>query len=499
MQITEQRFFQVLWVTLAIKLVFAWWIPITGDEAYFILWGKNLDYGYYDHPPMAGWWLAALLQVSDATWWLRLPSVLITTYIGWAIYHLTKKYSQQGALFAGILYLLTPVNLVFVLFTTDTPLILFSFLSAWCFYRAQQADSYHWYLFSGVLLGLAFFSKFFAGLLGIAYFLYLVLFVRRGTRPYIGLLLIIAGTLPFIALNLLWNYNHCWDNYLFNLYNRTSDSVFSLSTFVKYLVVLVYLLTPPVIYYLIRDHRAILRTLKDTSKQVFAALFLIPIGLFFILSFWKVIGLHWVLSFYPFLFIGLSHVFSHKQWRRSLYFMLGYSLIHVLAFAYILVASPGLLKDREDLLKSYVISAYSTELAGQLSKIAPDYYWATGSYGDSSVLSYAARRPVLQFGKGSHHARQDDMLTDYKELDGKNILVLNYADNKNRYHRYFSATEAGSITIAGATYYYVKGKGFNYQTYREEVLEKVMRSYYQIPDFLPTGSCYMFDKYGKPE
>ena len=499
MQITEQRFYQVLWITLAIKLIFAWWIPITGDEAYFLVWGNNLDYGYYDHTPMVGWWLAALLQVSDAMWWLRLPTVLITTFIGWAIYQLVKNYSQQAAAFAGILYLLTPVNLVFVLITTDTPLILFSFLSAWCFYKAQQDDSYTWYLVSGVLLGLAFFSKFFAGLLGIAYFLYLVLFVRRGIKPYIGLLLIIAGTLPFIGLNLLWNYNHCWDNYLFNLYNRTSDSEFSLLTFSKYLIVLLYLLTPPVVYYLLRDYRDIARTLKEPRKQIYAALFLIPITLFFILSFWKVIGLHWVLSFYPFLFIGLAHVFTRQQWRRSLYFMLGFAAVHVLASSYLLFMSPGLLKSNQDIMQSYIYSSHGEEINNKLNEIAPGYQWAANSYTDAAVLSYFAKQHVIQFGEGSYHARQDDMLTDYRELDGKNILIVKYSDKLQQFAHYFNEMETGSFNIAGATYYYAKGKGFKYLVYREEMLEQIMQFYYEIPGFLPVGSCYMFEKYGRPK
>ena len=497
MQITEQRFYQILWISLAIKLVFAWWIPITGDEAYFLVWGNNPDYGYYDHTPMVGWWLAALLQVSDSVWWLRLPTVLITTFIGWSIYHRTRQYSPQAALFAGVIYLLTPANLVFVLITTDTPLILFSFLSAWCFYRAQQADSYNWYLLSGLLLGLAFFSKFFAGLLGVAYFLYLVLFVRRGIKPYLGLLLIIAATLPFIGLNLHWNYHHCWDNYLFNLYNRTSGSEFSLITLAKYLIVLLYLLTPPVVYYLVRDHREILKVLKDNDKQVFAALFLIPIVLFFILSFWKVIGLHWLLSFYPFLFIGLTHVFSTQQWQRSLYFIVGFALIHIVAFAYLLLMSPGLLKSNQDIMQSYVYSSHGVEMNQKLNEIAPGYQWATNSYTDSAVLAYFSKKHVIQFGEGSYHARQDDMLTDYRELDGKNILIVKYSDRLQQFAPYFNELETGSFTIAGATYYYAKGKGFKYGPYRKYILQDIIDFYYQIPGFLPTGSCYMFEKYGK--
>ena len=36
-------------------------MPITGDEASFIWSGRFPDWGFYDHPPMIGWWLAALL------------------------------------------------------------------------------------------------------------------------------------------------------------------------------------------------------------------------------------------------------------------------------------------------------------------------------------------------------------------------------------------------------------------------------------------------------
>ena len=35
-------------------------LPITGDEAYFYWWGVYPELGYYDHPPMVGWLIAAM-------------------------------------------------------------------------------------------------------------------------------------------------------------------------------------------------------------------------------------------------------------------------------------------------------------------------------------------------------------------------------------------------------------------------------------------------------
>ena len=51
----------VLLVTLAIKFYLAWLIPLSGDEAYFVVWAHHPDFGYYDHPPMAGWFLQLML------------------------------------------------------------------------------------------------------------------------------------------------------------------------------------------------------------------------------------------------------------------------------------------------------------------------------------------------------------------------------------------------------------------------------------------------------
>jgi len=416
----------VLGLTFLVKLAVAWFLPLIGDEAYFIVWGKHPDFGFYDHTPMVGWFLTAMLSVSDAAIWLRLPQILITSFIGWAIYLLVRRQNEATAVMVAMLYLLAPVNLLGVLITTDTPLLLWSFLSGVCFYYAQRHDNRYWYLLSGLFLGLAFFSKFFAGLLGVAYFLYLLLFVRRGMRPWAGLLWVIAGTLPFIGLNLWWNYTHCWNNYLFNLYNRTTGNVFSLKSSLKYLLILLYLVTPPVVYYLLKQHRNVRSRLAADRYSVFLGLFLIPYGLFLLLSFWVSIGLHWLFSFYPFVFLGIASLFSGQQLRRSFYFILPFSVLHLVVFVFLVVASPGVFKSNENNYKDVVYSMYGKEIVQALRTYQPEYVLATDSYTESALLSYAAREHIMVLGVGSHHARQDDMITDFRELDGKNILMLSY-------------------------------------------------------------------------
>ena len=60
---------------------------MTADEAYFILWGRAPALGFYDHPPMVGWMLAPLVQLSDAAWVLRLPSILLPAALAFLVRH----------------------------------------------------------------------------------------------------------------------------------------------------------------------------------------------------------------------------------------------------------------------------------------------------------------------------------------------------------------------------------------------------------------------------
>ena len=190
----EQFFYKILFAVFVIRLAFAIWIPMTGDEAYFITWGKNLDYGYYDHTPFVGWLLAVFLTISDATWWLRLPAILLPLVLAVGIFKILKPRfldNPQIALWVALTFLVAPVNIINVFITTDTPLILFSFISAWFFYKAiyeneENNSSAINFILCGLFLGLAFFSKYFAIFLGIAYGLYIIFFYRN-RKGFIGL------------------------------------------------------------------------------------------------------------------------------------------------------------------------------------------------------------------------------------------------------------------------------------------------------------------------
>lgn len=481
--------------TLAFRLWLAAVTPITGDEAYFIQWGRVPDWGFYDHPPMIGWWLAALLRLGDAEWLLRLPVVLLPVLLAFGSAWLLQAWHVERPWLGATLVALAPTNVWNVVITTDTPLVFFSFLSGLAFLRAARDDSLHWYAAAGLLLGLAFLSKYFAVLLGFAYLCHALW--RPSQRKALGLAVLVTAALPAVAINLWWNWGHCWANVMFNLYNRHEGNYSGLSwtTPLLYAGMLLYLLTPPAVLLLWR-RRARLRALGlEPRQRALACIALAPLAVFAALSLMKTIGLHWALSFLPFVLLMVVQLADGAALRRLVRFFGGFALVHVIAVV-VVAQLPVETWNRTRLYDGIVLTVKSHELLEALQPYAAEFEFAADGYSPAVILSYNARRYFFVFGEGSSHARHDDILTDMRALEGRNILVLRKsAPDLARYQPYFRSVEQRDLVIRGARYYLVLGRGFGFARYREQVLEQVRSRYYAVPSWLPMGGCYFCERY----
>ena len=484
----------VFCITLAFKLGLAAAIPFSGDEAYFLIWGQRPDFGFYDHPPMVGWLLWLMLRLSDAEWVLRLPVVLFTSFIGYGLYRLLRDWDAEKAAWAALLYWLSPINLLGVLITTDAGLIFFSFISVWWLARALHSGLTRHFVWAGLAFGLACLSKYFAALLGIAILLYWATTPQARAQSR-GMLWFCLAALPAIALNLYWNYGHCWANIMFNVFNRHEHAELAWHKPLYYLALHLYLLTPLAAWFLFRQRQRAAQLLTAQRFRLFAFVFAIPMLVFAVLSLQKVIGLHWVLSFYPFMFALLVWWLDVPTLRKLLRFMLGYAALHGLVFVVIL-ALPLAAWQHTPYAKGALLMLKPQVLLEQLAPYQGKYALATEGYSMAAILTYHAGENVLVFGEGSSHARHDDIVTDFRRLQGKNILVLlkNPPEFAN-YGPYFKSIEFGEIDFYFAKYYLVLGSGFDYAAYRAGVLRRVKERYYAIPDYLPMGGCYFCERY----
>ncbi len=490
--------------TLLVKALLAAALPVLGDEAYVFLWGRNLSLGYYDHPPLAGWMAHLLFLFGDSLPVLRLPSILLSAVIALGMVALLRPYGETEAYLGASLFLLAPVNVLGVLTLTDTPLILFSFLSGAALVHARRrGDHLGWYALSGVFLGLAFLSKYLAVLLALGYLAWFLAALAGSAAPRrrrlaAGVALLAAGSLPFVAFNLWWNAGHCWTNVIFNLYSRHVGEGRNYSVprnLLFYLGTHLYMATPPVLVVLARRRRRLREVLADPVLRPAAFLFAVPMAAFLVLALTAVFGAYWVLAFYPFFFLLVPRVLERRELATACRFMAVFTVLQLVAVGAVLARPLERLRSL-GFYDSLVTMEAPDELLRDLAPDRGGAHLAAPGYTLASILSYRLGETVSVFGPGSHYAREDDLLTDWRTLDGRAVLVVSKRPFElARYRPYFRSLELGAFELHGATIHLLRGEGFDYRAYRAGVLRPILERYYRLPAWLPTTGCYFCARY----
>lgn len=489
-------FWRLFWGTLALKLVLAAVFPITGDEALFVQWGKRPDWGYYDHPPMIGWWLSVLMLADDARWLIRLLTVLSTHFVALLVVDMLKRPSSGNSPWlAGSLYLAMPWSWMFFLVTTDTPVILFMSLAAWLFWRGMSKKSLGWFWAAGTALGLAFLSKYFAVLLGMAFAL-AVLSERHQRVPRL-LALAVPGLLC-VAYNLGFNATHGWPNIMFNLFARQSESQWNVKSLGIYLLMMAYLLTPWLIWQAARrKHPPQSGPDEARTSRTAMLLWAVPLAFFALVSLRREVGLHWVLGFVPFFVVWSARRLHGQQLYTSLRYTLMLSLPHVLLVLALLAWPADWIKNPE-FREKVVFFRHSPEIVQLIENDLPPGTTLMGTgYSTASILAYSHQKYVPVFGLGSRYARQDDLWTDFRAFEGRSIRIFNREPlDVNEHAPFFTRLQAGRIEYQGASYFFLDGEGFRYDAYKARVLDTIHAKYFRIPGWLPILGSPFCERYG---
>jgi 4-amino-4-deoxy-L-arabinose transferase-like glycosyltransferase len=210
--------FAALLALTALRLVAAALLPLSPDEAYYWIWSRDLQPGYYDHPPMVALWIAAgTALLGDGALGIRLLAP-----IGLAVASLAVA-GAGNALFPGrrlgvwaaaLLNAMPVTNAGAVLMTPDTPLFVFWCLGLWAVARLHASRDGRWWWAVGAFAGSALLSKYTAALFGAALVLWLVTepTARRWWREwrlYAAGALAVLLFMPVVA----WNATHDWASF----------------------------------------------------------------------------------------------------------------------------------------------------------------------------------------------------------------------------------------------------------------------------------------------
>ncbi|MES2943215.1 MAG: glycosyltransferase family 39 protein [Pseudomonadota bacterium] len=483
------------------SLLLRFWIaatfPISGDEAFFYWWGVYPDWGYSDHPPMVGWLIALMrATLGDSILSIRLPVIFLPLGLGAALWWALSAVDRRRAAWAVLFFWLAPLNWLNTLITTDTPLIFWSVLSATALMRAERREqldraAYGLYALSGLFLGCAFLSKYFSVVMGFAYLVYFLLYRRQRLA---GLALLVICALPGPAINIAYNMSHGWSNIMFNVYNRNASEVFELRKPLLYLAMMAYLITPAAVWLVFKHRKALVSTASlSQTHRLLACLVLVPLLFFAVLSARKVIGLHWVLSFYPFGFAFLAFALPADKLKTAATGLAVFAGLHVLVVAGLYMTSLDSWKNTK--LYPQIIRSYKTaDILKQVS--APGVVLMAEAYTPASIYGFERRQYMPVFGVGKFHARQDDMLVDFSLYQGKTIRIITGGPpNLAGFEPYFESVKVLEFMQSGVPIYAVEGTGFRFEAYRQGVLGTIYKRFFNIPKALPMTGCPFCERY----
>lgn len=470
------------------KIVILTLLPLTGDEAYFIKWAKYPSFGYYDHPPMVGWVIYALSFINDSHIFFRLFAIVSTFVEAFVIYKIAILYKveKEKAFLATLIFLASSVDLLLLLMTNDVALLFFSSLGTLFLLYALERQNLKYALLSGIFLGAAFLSKYFAVFLLFSLLLFSIF--TYGKRAIKVLIVAAFFILLFIAQNLYFNYNSCWNNILFNFFVRTEDNKYSIGTVLGYFALMLYIFTPWGVYFLLKN-----RFQKTSLLKLITFVLGVGFFVFFVVSLKNSIGLHWFLLFTPFIFLLFSFLDKDTMLRVFKYNTV-FTLLHGVILTTMLLLPISLISGHK---KYSDIVMFSTP-SGICKEFNDDKTIFTLGYSSASLLSYACKKDVFVLFNNSKYGRLDDRLLDVREISGKDIKLF----NKNPFEKeglkeICTSFESGSFEVEGATFYTATCKNFNYEAYKKEYLDYENKHFYNIPKWLPQGECYFKEMYYK--
>ena len=224
----------------AMRVIYAGVIDLRTDEAYYWTWSKESALSFLDHPPMIAWFIRFGTAVfGDTNLGVRFAGIVAMLLTQLLLADIVRRVTHDVR--AVIIAVLMPeaalyYGLLMAKVSPDVALIPFAVAMVWALVRLHDSDDPRWWLAAGVFAGLAMLSKFTAVMLLPAVLAFTLVPKWRGrwlTSPYPWAAALVA--MVVFSPVLIWNYQHDWASFRFQLVRATATHELSFRTVGDYI------------------------------------------------------------------------------------------------------------------------------------------------------------------------------------------------------------------------------------------------------------------------
>ncbi len=331
----------VLLIGLVARFAYINWncpIDLSGDEAHYWDWSRQLDWSYYSKGPAVAYVIRFGCAIfGDNDLGVRFPALLLAIGTSLCTYWITTRAfgSERLALGAVMLCHLMPMCIAGSLLMTIDPPYYFAWAMATCLiYHAMTRPTARWaWAAAGVFVGLSFLAKY-AALIWLGCLL-IYLFIDRPQRkwlrtpwPWVTVGVSLIFTLPVI----IWNAQHDWVTFGHVARSTTENqSGFSPLRILNNLALMIGsqigILNPIIAGFMIAGVAAARSIFKSRDETARPLMFLLAFGLPFlavvsVVTIFKEIEPNWPVAAY-FTLVPVAAWFVARCWPRTKGWLIG--------------------------------------------------------------------------------------------------------------------------------------------------------------------------------
>lgn len=334
---SAQLLYIFLGVWFLINIFQAGFTGLHPDEAYYWVYSKFLDWGYFDHPPVVALYIKAGDTLVHNPLGLRLFTVITNTLSILVLWQVVKQYARNLPMFLLLFSSVLIFHVYGFITTPDSPLYFFTILFLYAYQQYLKSTKIAWAIALGILSAALLLSKY-HGVLVIFFILLsnLRLFKKASFWLAGGL------ALALFAPHIYWQYLNDFPSVKYHLFER-SASPYKFEYTVQYFIDQLLMMGPLMGWFLISaawkqaaGQDLFLKGLKYLVYGVFI--------FFFLNTFKGRVQAHWpLIEFIPLFilaYIYIEKIGINKTYRNLFAVNIGLILLARL----ILIAAPEALK-----------------------------------------------------------------------------------------------------------------------------------------------------------
>lgn len=225
-QKNHRLLFYGLWLLLA--LMQSGLTELQDDEAYYWVYSRFLDWGYFDHPPLTALLVKAGYAIFPNELGVRLFPAILNLFSLLIIENLIEK--KNILLFYSIAASLAVLQLSGFNAVPDIPLIFFTALFFWVWKKFLNNASLFYSLLLGISSSLLLYSKYQAALI-------IIFVIASKPKLLLRYQIYIAGFIALLlfAPHLWWQYQHNWVSFRYHLF-ESNVNPYKFSFSIEYII-----------------------------------------------------------------------------------------------------------------------------------------------------------------------------------------------------------------------------------------------------------------------